>query len=526
MRGGIAVPTLIWAFILCGSYLFAFYLLAQRQHRWKARECGCENASEESNSLPFGIDNLLRTLAADKKQQFPVDIQKRFAEVGSYTHWYSMLGTRNIRTADPKNIQHILANQFEDWDLGPTRLGSFFPLLGRGIFTADGAHWKRSRALIRPQFTRDQVSDLRLQETHVQNLLKVLEISIGADGWINKIDMLPFFFRITMDSATEFIFGESVNSQLSILPGYQTNQIGGSETDFASAFDAAQMGVAMRMRFLEFYWLSSSREFRSTCRVVHEFVDHFVRLALIKRTRKGDTGSKEGSQEKYTFIDALAAETQDPLELRYELLHILLAGRDTTAAHLGWVFHSLARDPARFQKLRSIILEDFGTCDQPRGITYTRLKACRYLQQINDETLRLYPVVPWNFRYANKDTTLPRGGGKDGESPVFIPKGTTCDYSVYAMHRRKDLWGDDAEVFNPERWETTRARWEYLPFNGGPRICIGQQFALTEASYVIVRLLQRFDMIEALNKDETIRHNFGLNDSIGNGVNVRLHAAA
>lgn len=113
--------------------------------------------------------------------------------------------------------------------------------------------------------------------------------------------------------------------------------------------------------------------------------------------------------------------------------------------------------------------------------------------------------MPANTRFANKDTILPRGGGKSGLAPVLVSKGTIVMYSVYAMHRRKDIYGADAEEFRPERWESDnpqgplRPGWGFLPFNGGPRICIGQQYALTEASYTIVRLLQTFKEID--NRD-------------------------
>lgn len=113
--------------------------------------------------------------------------------------------------------------------------------------------------------------------------------------------------------------------------------------------------------------------------------------------------------------------------------------------------------------------------------------------------LRLYPVVPTNGRYAIKDTVLPRGGGPNGDSPVLIKKGEIVAYHVWALHRRKDIYGPDADEFRPERWASPdlRPSWGYLPFNGGPRICVGQQFALTEAGYTIVRLLQTFGSMEA-----------------------------
>ena len=113
------------------------------------------------------------------------------------------------------------------------------------------------------------------------------------------------------------------------------------------------------------------------------------------------------------------------------------------------------------------------------------------------ETLRLYPVVPFNVRLALKDTTLPVGGGKDGLSPIGILKDTPIGYSTLVMQRRPDLTPDSVETFSPERWQTWQPKpWNYIPFNGGPRICIGQQFALTEMGYTIVRLLQRYERVE------------------------------
>lgn len=95
---------------------------------------------------------------------------------------------------------------------------------------------------------------------------------------------------------------------------------------------------------------------------------------------------------------------------------------------------------------------------------------------------------------------------------------------VHLMHRRKDIWGSDAEVFKPERWETRRPGWDYLPFNGGPRICIGQQFALTEVGYVVIRLMQRIDNIDG-SQVGPIKHGLTLTNCPGEGVNVKLHFA-
>ncbi|KAI2114977.1 hypothetical protein LOZ12_006821, partial [Ophidiomyces ophidiicola] len=104
---------------------------------------------------------------------------------------------------------------------------------------------------------------------------------------------------------------------------------------------------------------------------------------------------------------------------------------------------------------------------------------------------------PINGRTAVRDTFVPVGGGPDGKSPVFLRKGTLMSYSVFAMHRREDLYGPDAAEYRPERWEKLRSAWDFLPFNGGPRICLGQQLALIEASYTTIRLMQTFRTIES-----------------------------
>ncbi len=101
-------------------------------------------------------------------------------------------------------------------------------------------------------------------------------------------------------------------------------------------------------------------------------------------------------------------------------------------------------------------------------------------------------------RVALSETTLPVGGGLDGNSPIYIPAGTVFDTSWYALHRLPSIWGPDAETFNPDRWDTFKPKaWEYVPFGSGPRGCAGRLKALTEASYVIVRILQEFRQIES-----------------------------
>lgn len=488
-----APASLTLAGLLGASYVI-FWILnrlvtAHRQAA-RAKEWGCKEPPKEHHKLPLGIDIIRHALNADKQRIFPQWIVRRAEGMGVWTWRYYLFGKRIITTQDPENIKAILASQFGTFDLGEQRRGlvgspllffnilvdsllttpQMWPLLGNGIFTQSSKEWKHSREMMRPQFTRDQVSDLELEERHVQNMMAALDAKLKSDGWTDVVDLQDLFFRLTLDSATEFLLGESADSQLQHIPGYPRERNSADalhNIDFAWAFDRGQAGVATRARFGPMYWLVSSSEFRECIRQCHSFMDHYVRRALNKEMRDAEKEAEaRAGKPRYVFLDALAEQTQDPIELRSQLMHILLAGRDTTASMMGWLFLELARDPARYKKLRDTVLEHFGTYDQPKEISFSALKNCQYLQQCNNEILRLYPVVPINARLAFKDTTLPVGGGPDGKSPIFVPAGTSVEYCVYAVHRRKDLWGPDADEFKPERWENRRVGWEYVPFNG------------------------------------------------------------
>jgi cytochrome P450 len=103
-----------------------------------------------------------------------------------------------------------------------------------------------------------------------------------------------------------------------------------------------------------------------------------------------------------------------------------------------------------------------------------------------------------NNREAVRTTILPTGGGPDGHSPILVRKGELVVFSQYVNSRRKNIYGSDADFFRPERWETgelANIGWAYFPFNGGPRQCLGEDFALMEVSYTIVRVLQTFQAI-------------------------------
>ncbi len=228
---------------------------------------------------------------------------------------------------------------------------------------------------------------------------------------------------------------------------------------------------------------------------MHSFADAIIQEFTLQKSIDVEKPAKSenlSGKERYVFLHELMKQTQEPDRIRSELLNILLAGRDTTSSLLSNTWFTLARRPDLWARLRAEVDELHG--ERP---TYAQIKDIKYLRWVLNECLRLMPVVPANARVAVRDAVLPIGGGADGKDPAFVPKGSLVLYHLWTLHRRRDLFGEDADVFKPERWETLRPGWGYLPFNGGPRICVGQEFALIEASYTTIRLMQTFSRIEA-----------------------------
>ncbi|KAL1801281.1 hypothetical protein ACET3X_001623 [Alternaria dauci] len=501
------------------------FLIKPLQTLLKSRRLGCGPVPFEPTRWPLGIDTVRRSLKADKEQRTPDFVTGRFETMGRYTWGLSLLGTSNLITAEPRNVQALLATQFDDFIMGTARRTNLKTALGRSIFAVDGKAWHRARETMRPIFSRENVSRLELLEEHVQTMLQIIEtkdegLTTDADdrAWSAPVSLAVLLPRLTMDSATELFLGQSTHSLKKALARQQ--QKSGNEEHDADSFDhafermLAILGTRMRLRSL--YWLYGNKELQKCINTLHAFVDSAIDAA--------DQARKLGSSQlRYDFLETLRTRCSDRAEVREQVLGLLAAGRDTTASLTAWVFYCLVRNLRVYKKLRDTVLAEFGPYSTNPGqkITFEKLKGCTYLQHVLNETLRLHSVVPFNSRCAARDTTLPVGGGPDGSMPVFVPKGTEVNFSTHVLHRRKDLWGEDADEFVPERWEKKRPgmTWQYVPFNGGPRICIGQQFALTEAGYVLVRMVQRYDVIEGLDIDvKRDWHNFTVVCSPGSPV--------
>ncbi|KAK1146814.1 hypothetical protein N8T08_002575 [Aspergillus melleus] len=478
--------------VLASAVCLALYILTLLQRKWTHYRIARENHCESPPSLymkdpVFGIDNVYNSVKSAKEHRFLERGLINFRNHGN-TFQARRFGTLIVATRDPLNVKTLLSLKFKDFGLGD-RIHTFGPLLGHGIFTTDGEHWAQSRAMIRPNFSKDQVAHLEIFEELMADLLAL----IPTDG--RTFDLQELFFCYTIDSATEFLFGHSVHSlkkRRSPVPEED------NERDFAASFNYAQDAIAHNSRIGRLSKLFPDRRAERCNRVCHELVEQFVDKALRYRAHYdeekdgADADANADNKKKYLFLQGLAQQTGDRKRIRDELMNVLLAGRDTTASLLSNMFFMLAKHPHVWAKLQ----EEIASLDG-RVPTYAQLRNLTYLKYCMNESLRLHPVVPANSRVAMTDTVLPVGGGPNGQSPVFVAKGTVVGYSTYSMHRREDFYGPDAEEFRPERWATLRPGWEYLPFNGGPRICVGQQYALTEAGYVTVRLAQQFSVLES-----------------------------
>lgn len=394
-----------------------------------------------------------------------------------------------ILSRSPEVMKAMFSTQFGDFNFG-VRRPAFFPLLGNGIFASEGSQWKHLRNLLKPQFSKEQVGQVEMLEPHVQSLVTLIK---GSSGFF---DIEALFYAFTLDAASDFLFGHSAD----VLGGAvverkeRSGSFSGELLVNRLSFDAALGFVGtylqIRLSLFDLYWLANSREFQKNIGRIHAYTDQYVEKALQLTPEE----IEQKSRESYIFLYELVKHTRNPVEIRDELLNILIAGRATTALLLLLVFMELSRRPEIWEKLRSEVLHHFG--EGTSKISFSSLKRCTYLRYVVNETLRLWPPVPQNLREAEKDTTLPVGGGKDGRAPIFVRKGSIIVILVYCVHRLKNLYGEDAEAFRPERWAgLSKIGWGFMPFGSGPRVCLGQQFALTEVSYVLVRLAQTFETI-------------------------------
>ena len=170
-------------------------------------------------------------------------------------------GATGFVTTDPENIDAILSTHFEDYGLGSRRLASL-PLLGEGIFGQDSPVWRRSRELVRRQFSRVQKQTLQVFEAHVDELVNGLR-NAAKDG--GSVDMKPILFEYTLNTTTNLLFGEPHSS----LPTDQREAV-------RAKFDLAATGLGVRVRLADLAWLYSPTNSRKACKSVRDWATFFA----------------------------------------------------------------------------------------------------------------------------------------------------------------------------------------------------------------------------------------------------------
>ncbi|TGO27863.1 hypothetical protein BPAE_0035g00060 [Botrytis paeoniae] len=295
-------------------------------------------------------------------------------------------------------------------------------LEAQGLFTADGKIWQRYRALIRPTFGRTEISNFGALEKHVARFLELLPRDDST------VDLQPLTKNLFLDISTEFLFGESVESQSPNTPL--------DAREFLNAFDMTMRGLGARMMLGK---LKSIRgrdiEWKKAFRKVHAYIDKHVSRVLEsqKSAENREEEDKNTTQKQYILLNEMAKETQDPVDLRYQPFHVFIPAHDATGIAFSDVFFYLARDAGRWDKLWREVL----TATTGQTLSFEVLKSMKYLRYVFNESLRLHPTADFLRRVCHKDTILPLGGGPDGKAPFLVKKGSNITCDIHALHRDK-----------------------------------------------------------------------------------------
>jgi len=435
-----------------------------------------------------------------------------------------IIGDDQIITIEPDYIKRVLATEFNKFEKGRRFREATQAVLGVGVFNADDDMWKFHRTMTRPFFTRERISDFELYGRHADTAISKLKSRFNEKAG-PAIDFQDLVSRFTLDSATEFLFGSCVHSLSASLPYSPRLSMPASTHPsdfFATSFTSAQNVISQRTR-IGYTWplwemFNLGNRVKRDMSVIKGFIGPIVEDALKEReerkrayleemmggekARAGDEkvdvsvdeGGVKSVPEGETLLGHLVKETDDKDVIADETINILIAGRDTTAALLTFTIYMLTQHPSVCQKLREEILEIVGPNRMPN---YDDVRKMKYLRAVLNETLRLFPPVPFDVRSTREATVWP--SKVPGGAPLYIPSDTPVIYSAFIMHRWKPFWGPDALEFDPDRFIDERLGkyltpnpFIFLPFNAGPRICLGQQFAYNESSFFLIRLLQSF----------------------------------
>lgn len=449
-----------------------------------------------------------------------------------------------VFTNNVENIQHILRDNFENYQKGPVMKSRFRDLLGDGIFNADGALWRLHRKTSAHLFTANSFKStiLRIFNVHCSKLVcflkaRIDEVSSSTSSSSSAgitIDIHSILHSLTLDSIGEIAFGLDLGSLATHTHSHNTYTGSScSGIDFEKSFDYLQL-YAAESYTNPFWWLHRYFTPSGWLYYYHLWRMNSFAYEIVKRRRKellqaqpqsqsqsqsqtsSQPSSQEGVRERTDLLslyltskvrfddegngdqnDFIGSELSDKM-LRDILVNFIIAGRDTTAQALSWCIYELSKntdiqDRARNEVRELWTMENGESVGRtvgdgnPVSISYDCVNKMKYLEAICFETLRLYPSVPKEAKYVVKDDILP--GDK-----FQVHRGDSVSFFPYVMGRTPALWGEDCLEFNPDRFfnKPKPSPFVFTSFQAGPRTCLGQNLAILEMKCVLARLLHEF----------------------------------
>ncbi len=364
----------------------------------------------------------------------------------------------------PDGVRHVLQDNVSNYTKDHFSYRLMRRVAGNGLLTSQGSFWMRQRRLAQPAFHRQRISAMAEGMTRAtEEMLARWDALTGKEA---PVGMVEEMMRLALTIVGEALFGASVGNQADVV---------------GPAFNVLSEQTVTRFRTLRLLPpvlpTRYDREFRAASRTLRGAV-----MDLISERRQ--SGEDRGDLLSMFMLtrDEDTGETMNDEQLRDEVLTLLVAGHETTATTLSWVWALLDQHPEVEAKLHAELDAVLGgrlptAGDVPR-LGYTRM--------VVEEAMRLYPPAYVYSRAVKEDDVI--GGFR-------IPGGTSVDLSPYVTHRHPDFW-ERPEAFLPERFSpeasAQRPRYAYFPFSGGPRQCIGNGFAMMEAQLILATVAQRY----------------------------------
>ena len=338
------------------------------------------------------------------------------------------------------------------------------PLLGQGLLTSEDDFWRRQRKLSQPAFHRQRIGAFATTMTDATN--EMLDRWQAAVERAQPMDIAKEMMRLTLTIVGQTLFSTDVSDEADSVGRALTIALEHTTHRMQAIFDLGErLPTPENRRFHEAIKTLDKIVFGMIEERRRSGVDHGDLLSMLLQARDEETG-----------------ESMSDKQLRDEAMTIFLAGHETTANALAWSWYLLSKHPDVARRLRAELDETLGG----RVPTVQDLPNLRYTTMVIEEAMRLYPPA-----WAIGRNTI----GEDEIGGYHIPADSIVAISSYVTHRLPTYWdnpeGFDPERFTPERSEG-RPRFAYFPFGGGPRICIGNNFAMMEMQLVLATIAQRY----------------------------------